>query len=87
MSSLFLIKGQWGSDVPGLEPSEGGQPQMLPDSELDPSSVSKRIRLDWYERKILKSKLIIKKKKKKKNLMNLELQYQDRASKGEQGKE
>ena len=38
MSSLFLIKGQWGSDVPGLEPSEGGQPQMLPDSELDPSS-------------------------------------------------
>ena len=50
MSSLFLIKGQWGSDVPGLEPSEGGQPQMLPDSELDPSSVSKRIHLDWYER-------------------------------------
>ena len=35
MSSLFLIKGQWGSDVPGLEPSEGGQPQMLPDSKLD----------------------------------------------------
>ena len=66
MSSLFLIKGQWGSDVLGLEPSEGGQPQMLPDSELDPSSVSKRIRLDWYERKILKSKLIKKKKKKKK---------------------
>ena len=64
MSSLFLIKGQWGSDVPGLEPSEEGQPQMLPDSELDPSSVSKRIRLDWYERKILKSKLIKKKKKK-----------------------
>ena len=63
MSSLFLIKGQWGFDVPGLEPSEGGQPQMLPDSELDPSSVSKRIRLDWYERKILKSKL----KKKKPN--------------------
>ena len=57
MSSLFLIKGQWGSDVPGLEPSEGGQPQMLPDSELDPSSVSKRIRLDWYERKILKSEI------------------------------
>ena len=84
MSSLFLIKGQWGSDVPGLEPSEGGQPQMLPDSELDPSSISKRIRLDWYERKILKSKL---KKKKKKNLMNLELQYQDRASKGERNKE
>ena len=50
MSSLFLIKGQWGSDVPGLEPSEGGQPQMLPDSELDPSSVSKRICLDWYEK-------------------------------------
>ena len=64
MSSLFLIKGQWGSDVPGLEPSEGGQTQILPDSELDPSSVSKRICLDWYERKILKSKL--KKKKKKK---------------------
>ena len=64
MSSLFLIKGQWGSDVLGLEPSEGGQPQMLPDSELDPSSVSKRIHLDWYERKILKSKF---KKKKKKN--------------------
>ena len=85
MSSLFLIKGQWGSDVPGLEPSEGEQPQMLPDSELDPSSISKRIRLDWYERKILKSKLI--KKKKKKNLMNLELQYQDRASKGERNKE
>ena len=85
MSSLFLIKGQWGSNVPGLEPSEGGQPQMLPDSELDPSSISKRIRLDWYERKILKSKLI--KKKKKKNLMNLELQYQDRASKGERNKE
>ena len=84
MSSLFLIKGQWGSDVPGLEPSEGGQPQMSPDSELDPSSVSKRICLDWYERKILKSKLIIKKKK---NLMNLELQYQDRASKGERNKE
>ena len=57
MSSLFLIKGQWGSDVLGLEPSEGGQPQMLPDSELDPSSVSKRIRLDWYERKILKIKI------------------------------
>ena len=55
---------------------------MLPDSELDPSSVSKRICLDWYERKILKSKLI-----KKKNLMNLELQYQDRASKGERNKE
>ena len=85
MSSLFLIKGQWGSDVPGLEPSEGGQPQMLPDSELDPSSISKRIRLDWYERKILKSNL--KKKKKKKKLMNLELQYQDRASKGERNKE
>ena len=85
MSSLFLIKGQWGSDVPGLEPSEGGQPQMWPDSELDPSSISKRIHLDWYERKILKSKLI-KKKKKKKNLMNLELQYQDRASKGERNK-
>ena len=84
MSSLFLIKGQWGSDVPGLEPSEGGQPQMLPDSELDPSSISKRIRLDWYERKILKSNL---KKKKKKKLMNLELQYQDRASKGERNKE
>ena len=83
MSSLFLMKGQWGSDVPGLEPSEGGQPQMLPDSELDPSSFSKRIRLDWYERKILKSKL----KKKNKNLMNLELQYQDRASKGERNKE
>ena len=48
---------------------------MLPDSELDPSSVSKRIRLDWYERKILKSKI------------NLELQYQDRASKGERNKE
>ena len=46
MSSLFLIKGQWGSDVPGLEPSEGGQLQMLPNSELDPSSVSKRICLD-----------------------------------------
>ena len=84
MSSLFLIKGQWGSDVPGLEPLEGGQPQMLPDSELDPSSLSKRIRLDWYERKILKSKLI---KKKRENLMNLELQYQDRASKGERNKE
>ena len=81
MSSLFLIKGQWGSDVLGLEPSEGGQPQMLPDSELDPSSVSKRIRLDWYERKILKIKI------KKKKLMNLELQYQDRASKGERNKE
>ena len=57
MSSLFLIKGQWGSDVPGLEPSEGGQPQVLPNSELDPSSVSKRTCLDWYERKILKPKL------------------------------
>ena len=34
MSSLFLVKGQWGSDVPGLKPSEGGQPQMLPDSEF-----------------------------------------------------
>ena len=75
MSSLFLIKGQWGSDVLGLKPSEGGQPQILPDSELDPSFVSKRIHLDWYERKILKSKI------------NLELQYQDRASEGEQNKE
>ena len=51
------MNGQWGSDAPRLEPSEEGQPQMLADSELDPSSVSKRICLDWYERKILKSKL------------------------------
>ena len=57
MSSLFLIKGQWGSDVSGLEPSEGGQPQVLPNSELDPSSISKRTRLDWYERKILEPRL------------------------------
>ena len=57
MSSLFLTNGQWGSDTPRLEPLEGGQPQMLADSELDPSSASKRICLDWYERKILKSKI------------------------------
>ena len=74
MSSLFLIKDN-GIQCTGVGTSEGGQPQMLPDSELDPSSVSKRIRLDWYERKILKSKI------------NLELQYQDRASKGERNKE
>ena len=46
MSSLFLTNGQWGSDAPRLEPSEEGQPQVLAGSELDPSSVSKRICLD-----------------------------------------
>ena len=51
------MNGQWGSDAPGLEPSEEGKPQVLTGSELDPSSVSKRACLDWYERKILKAKL------------------------------
>ena len=60
MSSLFLTNGQWGSDAPRLEPSEEGQPQVLAGSELDPSSVSKRICLDWYERKILKFKKLTK---------------------------
>ena len=50
------MNGQWGSDAPRLKPSEEGQPQVLAGSELDPSSVSKRVILDWYERKILKSK-------------------------------
>ena len=48
------MNGQWGSDALRLEPSEEGQPQVLTGSELDPSSVSKRASLDWYERKILK---------------------------------
>ena len=51
------MNGQWGSDALRLEPSEEGQPQVLTGSELDPSSISKRTSLDWYERKILKSKI------------------------------